>query len=886
MTVLPLETGDAPLEVVGGKGVRLTRLSRAGFPVPGGFILTSSAYERFVDSNRLRATLRELARPALDAEGGGSFERASSRIRERFENAALPADAAAELGRAYRRLGAGEPAVAVRSSATAEDLPGLSFAGLYETFLNVRGEDAVLSAVRRCWASLWTARALGYRRRMGIHREPSMAVVVQRMVDAEVSGVLFTANPVTGERSEAVVNAGYGLGEAIVGGRVTPDAYVVDRGALAVRETTVGPKERMAVAAESGTRLVPVDPARRGEPSLPAPLVEEIVRLGVAAERLLEGAPQDIEWAVAGGKPWLLQSRPITRLPPEPLPDVRWEPPEPDAVLKRIQIVEYVLDPVSKLFEDVYLTEACREPWARWFIRARGVDPLRDGVPSARLLTHVTVNGFAYRRFGVWSRLREEGAAPSRDGRLSRWREKARRGFALYFRLVSRWRRKALPAYLAAIEEWAQVAPGDADDETLLSGIRALARADASYWYDGAYLAIIHARRREYWLRRFLQENAADADLANAGFLGAPRSPAMRARAELRALAEEVRASAALRGLALATPVERLREALRNHADGAAASAALDGYIRRYGHQVYTLDFVEPAMAEDPAQVLQTLQRLVRGPERGPHAQDRTPAVPAARDAGTAFRGFRRWRLRHRAWLARRSHSYREEALFFMGAAWSVLRPLALELGRRLVEAGTLAAPADAFHLTGGELAAASEARRQGRALPRLLRTAERRRALREARKSLRPPHAIGPEDRDAPAATEPDADRGRVLRGSPVSPGRVTGEACVIRSRTDFHKMKPNCILVCPNIAPAWMQLFDQAIGLVTDIGGPLAHGSMLTREYGIPAVMGVDDATKRIASGHRITIDGHRGTVALLSSAGGGFPETCDGVESHGPE
>lgn len=871
MIVLPLETGDASLEVVGGKGMRLTRLSRAGFPVPGGFILTTSAYERFVDSNHMRETLRELARPALDAAGRVSFQRASSRIRERFENAALPSDVAAESGRAYRGLGAGEPAVAVRSSATAEDLPELSFAGLHDTFLNVRGEGAVLWAVRRCWASLWTARALGYRHRMGIDREPSMAVVVQRMVDAEVSGVLFTANPTTGERSEAVVHAGYGLGEAIVGGRVTPDVYLVDRGALEIRETTVGPKERMAVAAESGTRLASVDPARRGEPSLPAPRVKEIVLLGVEVERLLEGAPQDIEWSVAGGKPWLLQSRPITNLPPQPLPNVRWEAPEPDAILKRIQIVEYMLDPVSTLFEEVYLTEACREPWARWFLRARGVDPLRDGLPSARLLTHVTVNGFAYRRFGVWSRLQEEGAAPSRDGRFSKWREKARRGFALYFRLVSRWRRKALPAYLAAIEEWSRVAPGDADDETLLSGIRALARADASYWYDGAYLAIIHARRKEYWLRDFLQGNAADADLANAQFLGALRSPAMRARAELRALAEGVRASAPLRELALATPVKRLREALRNHAAGAAVSAALDGYIDRYGHQVYTLDFVEPTMAEDPTQVLQGLQQSVRDPERGPHAQDRTPSVPASRDAGTAFRGFRRWRLRHRVRLARRSHSHREEALFFVGAAWSVLRPLVLELGRRLVDAGTLAAPADAFHLTSGELAAAGRARRQGRALPHLLRTAEQRRALREARKSLRPPHTIGPEDGDASASAEPDADRGNVLRGSPVSPGRVTGEACVIRSRTDFDKMKPNRILVCPNIAPAWMQLFDQAIGLVTDIGGPAAHGSMVTREYGIPAVMGVNDATRRIASGHRITIDGHRGTVALARCAGG---------------
>lgn len=847
MIVCSLDAGNAPRAVVGGKGRSLARLVRAGFPTPAGFILTTAAYEGFLDANDLRGTLRELARPALDQAGFVSFERAAARIGECFAKATLPTGVAAALRCAYRELGGDEPAAAVRSSATAEDRADLSFAGQQDTFLNVRGECGLLLATRRCWASLWSARALNYRHQMGIdHHAASIAVVVQLMVEASVSGVLFTANPISGARDEAVVNASGGTGDAAAEGRVTPDAYVVNRDTLAIKETG------------------------GGQCTLPAPLLKELVAIGAAVERLGEGAPQDVEWAVGGGKLWLLQARPITNLPPPPLRNVRWEPPEPDAGLERTQLMEHIPGPVSTLFAELYLAEACQEPWARDFARTTGVNPHEAGLlGQAR---HITVNGFAYKRFAPSDLIRRIQTAQVERPFYRRWQARAAYWWDFHFRLAPRWRDGALPSYLATIREWRRVGPESAEDASLLSGIRALAQADADYWFDGAYRTLNQSKSADARLHNLLPANGRGVGFSGAGLLGGLPSRAMRAHGELRAIALGIRACGALRELVLVTPAKRLREAIRHHAGGAATAAAIDRYLDRYGHQIYTLDFAEPTMGEDPTPALQSLQELVRDPGPEPEAEQAAAARrrrAALRDLERFWRGARLGEFRIRLWLARRYYPQREEAMFFLGAAWSALRPLALELGRRFCDAGTLGAPDDIFHLTGDEIAAAIRARGEGCALPQLRRRASERRALLEARRRLRPPLRIpaGEAGASAPSGPDADGDTGRALRGFPISPGVVTGEACVIQSRADFHRMKPGGILVCASAAPAWTQLFGLAVGLVTDIGGQLAHGALVAREYGIPAVSGLNDATERIASGQQIMVDGDRGTVIIIA-------------------
>lgn len=255
--VLSLNDANATLETAGGKGAALSELARAGLPVPGGFHVTTAAYQEFVTStgvaDRIRAELAAAYGPDGDADADTAAG-AGARIRALFEEGPLPSALEQAIAKAYADLGDGARTVAVRSSATAEDLPDLSFAGQQDTYLNISGERALLGAVRKCWASLWTDRALAYRARAGIaHEDVSLAVVVQELVAADAAGVMFTVDPLGGRADRLVVNAAWGLGEAVVSGLVTPDTLVVERAGLVVVEERVAAKEVMTVPTAEGT---------------------------------------------------------------------------------------------------------------------------------------------------------------------------------------------------------------------------------------------------------------------------------------------------------------------------------------------------------------------------------------------------------------------------------------------------------------------------------------------------------------------------------------------------------------------------------------------------------------------------------------------------------
>lgn len=306
--ILPLNSAHATLARVGGKGVNLAELTRAEFPVPRGFCITTEAYQTFAQSNTLHAQIAARLRE-VNANDSESITRASSDIRAWFDSANLALELENAITHAYTDLG-NKIAVAVRSSATAEDLSSLSFAGQQETFLNIVGQTALLDAVKKCWASLWNARALDYRARHKIANDAvALAVVVQEMVLADASGIIFTANPMNGQRGEIIVEASVGLGEAIVSGQVEPDYYVI-RGEQIIEKQINTKTIAITPRAGGGTKHITLDTA---EPTVPN---EQILALAQLATRIAAhfGTPQDIEWAIADGKLWLLQSRPITTL--------------------------------------------------------------------------------------------------------------------------------------------------------------------------------------------------------------------------------------------------------------------------------------------------------------------------------------------------------------------------------------------------------------------------------------------------------------------------------------------------------------------------------------------------------------------------------------------
>jgi phosphoenolpyruvate synthase len=349
------------LSMAGGKGANLGELTQMDVPVPPGFVITTRAYTHFVETNDLQDNIIELA-SQTSADDPISYETTSAKIQAYFARGNIPDDLATTIRAAYAQLDeSSEIAVAVRSSATAEDLPTASFAGQQDTYLNVQGADAVLDAVQKCWASLWTARAIAYRARQGIDpTSVSLAVVVQRLVPADAAGVLFTANPLTGQRDQILINATWGLGEAIVSGQVTPDTVIVDKTDWQVVSSEIATKTVMTVRTDTGTHEQPVPAEQQKRPVLDDPTAVQLARYGVQIATHY-GIPMDIEWAVAGGAIAILQARPITSLPPAPLENVTWEPTVPKTIWMRRQIVEHMPEPLSPLFEDLYLDRGLSE---------------------------------------------------------------------------------------------------------------------------------------------------------------------------------------------------------------------------------------------------------------------------------------------------------------------------------------------------------------------------------------------------------------------------------------------------------------------------------------------------------------------------------------------
>ncbi|MEM8767693.1 MAG: PEP/pyruvate-binding domain-containing protein [Pseudomonadota bacterium] len=849
--VLPLAAPVPSIEAVGGKTRALIRASEAGLPVPPGFCITTACFQEFLRSAGVdAATLAEIRTPGA-AEG----------LRKRLSQAPLPATVVSAIVQAQADLGT--EALAVRSSATAEDLPEASFAGQQETFLNVRGRDALLDAVVGCWLSLYSERAIAYRERFSITPETvAMAVLVQTLVPARAAGVLFTANPNTGARSELLVNVGLGLGETVVSGTVTPDSYVLSRPELTVLSRQLGSKERRLDPASDGglnEQTVPVE--KQAEPALSNRELTAVAKLGLAAEAAAGGIPQDVEFAVSDQGPVLLQSRPITQLPTE----AHWEPPPGAKHLFRRQVVENMAGPLSPLFEDLYLTNALDRSMNELIRRLGLAIRLEEFVETPMFMT---VNGYAYSRIdlqGGWQ--------------LTRLIPKVLWFYVtqlpgLLRTLVERWQKEGLPDYLAVIERWRELDPEQLDNRSLVTGVRELTDADAAYW---GYVTMMvgAAKISEELLRRFLASRWVRAETSTGALLRGFSSETLAVEDALKSLADAV--PEALAASLRSVPVNRLFDTLETLPGGRELAGQLRDHIAGRSQQIFDLDFCETTLSEQPEPVLQAFLQLLTK-DRGAVRDDFSLAREHAERNVEARLG----PLRRRVFVillgwARRYGPNREAALGYVGFGWPVLRRLALTLGQRLVAAGVLTDADDVFYLTGQEFEDAEGLLLRGKSL----RTAiSDRRKLRQARARLHAPARVPERLRlrlgpfDITRFMEPwetqkrgNQDAGHI-EGFAVSPGVVTAEACLIASPADFGRMRPGAILVCPTTTPAWTPLFVLASGLVTDIGGVLAHGSIVAREYGIPAVLGTGNGTQLIRDGEVITVDGSKGIVERASA------------------
>ncbi|MEO8084358.1 MAG: PEP/pyruvate-binding domain-containing protein, partial [Ardenticatenales bacterium] len=839
--VLPLDSPAAILPIAGGKGASLARLSADGLPVPPGFHVTTAAYERFVAANHLAEVIQRAADHASPDEPA-SLERASRVIGALIAQGHVPREVAEAIGAAYAVLGAGDPAVAVRSSATAEDLPEMSFAGQQDTYLNIQGRDAVLDAVKRCWASLWTARAIGYRARHGIaSADVSLAVVVQALVPAETAGILFTANPLTGARDEVMINAAWGLGEAVVGGQVTPDTFVVDKATHVIRRADVADKAVQTIRVDGGTREATVPTALRTAPTLSPEHIARLTELGNRIEDLF-GHPVDVEWAIAGGAIAILQARPITALP-EPRTELDWTTPNPKGKYARSSVIELLPEPLSPLFETMALPR-----WNRAM-----ADMMADlGVSNVlkQLTTLVTINGFAYydytmnprELFGFLTYLL------TRPGLINAHFRGAR----------SNWADKALPHYGQIAAAWAERDVAAAGAVTLLGGADAITDAAADYYLaiQSGILPIAYIGEALFSIAYNKLAKRKGDPPAVTYLLGYDSKPihAEKALFDLAHWASDhpdlAAALHAMPGAAIAAALGGEPPSGVNVDVWNVFTTLIEAHQRDYGDAVYDLDFSKPLPAEDPAPMLEATRSFLAGDARNP--RERQAASAAAREAAsTALR--KRLRGPHGRlvrWLLGGAQTFaplREDALAEVGLGWPQLRRIMRELGSRIVTAGAMDEPDDIYWLTRDEAFTAAWSLDSDERVSDDLRSriAERRERV-AVQRTATPPVALPLKGgatfmgmdftRMMPAHSH--QQDGDTIKGTSASPGRVTGTARVILGPGDFHAMRRGDILVAKITTPAWTPLFALAAAVVTDVGGALSHGSIVAREYGIPAV------------------------------------------------
>jgi pyruvate,water dikinase len=794
MPVLPLGK-DIPADpgVVGGKAANLIALLGLGLPVPRGLVITTEEYAAQAD----RLDLRTRLLPGIQRQDWAAVEQEAQEL---FAAAELPEEFRQELADRWQPL----RAVAVRSSASAEDRAQASFAGQYGTWLDVQGEQELFVAVRRCWASLWSRRALAYRRQRAMDPfSVRMAVLVQEMVPADLSGVLFTRDPVRRDPEHLCVEVGAGLGEAMVSGALAGQVYRLDRRDL---------------------RLVD-GPADHGLAD--AGLLARVGELALRAEAHFQW-PQDVEFAVRGKEVFLLQARPMTAWGP----DVPGEAPDPG----RPSFLDRMMKP--------YVDE-------RYAVAPR---PL-DNILFTRLV-------------GAQMFVMEECGAVFDPGGLDRFRRQIWRpayrlprvrrvGRALLGELVHRFRRLR-PDWLA----WWDSGPrqtllalsGSADIAGLEDG-ELLARADQvlSVWEGilNRRISASIALRAEGLLQCLtaLAVGWRRAGAVVASLMTGLDNPTVALNARLWELSRLARRSPEV----LAAVRDMRPERLRETPEGERFLAAFDGFLEAYGHREGSCWYLTvPTWKRDPRQVWGLLRSLVEAGQRGG-----SPEEVGTRREEDLRRVEGRLRyvpglLALFRWLLSRLrplHAFRETSHFDLTRPLAVLQDMAAEWGARLEARGLLHSAEDVGY------AAYEEVRDwlQGRHPP----VDEIRALILRRRAVYREVNASWQAERFAGKA------RGGALKGIAASPGAARGKVRIIRGEQDFDQLQAGEVLVSLYTNPAWTPLFTMAVAVVTETGGASSHAAIVAREYGIPAVMAVAGATRALQDGQEVLVDGSRGLV-----------------------
>ena len=877
------------LAKVGGKGANLGEMTQAEFPVPPGFCVTTDAYLQFLEGcERERIDAFFEALESLDPLDLKAVASLGSEIREYLKGTVIPEDVAASIGSAWEQTDP-EASYAVRSSATAEDLPGASFAGQQDTYLHIIGKDSIVEHVRACWASLFTDRAIIYRMQNGFpHREVLISVVVQKMILPDVSGILFTVDPVSQHRKILSIDAGFGLGEALVSGTVSADSYKVHKESFAITSRTISEKT-MAIRPKpgGGTFEEQLSEEQSQKQVLTDAQIEQLSKLAVRIEEHY-GSPQDIEWCMEGDALYIVQSRPITSLYPT------LDPLNPDGTLRAyicFNHLQVMTDAMPKLAVSTFML-------LMPFGKAGKLAPSSPYMASAGGRVYIDVTEILRnpklknRYLTVFHNLDEMIALSLKDFvEYPQFKKEAKTAYR--FGLFGPFKRFLFPAMSQLVRVMLYKDPRKAIDrvtEGLLAYESEIQRRLDKSGGFGKKLRLMHDTLGLlfYRMKAFIpfvlsgvlgqrmlarlcgtDMNDPDIQALNRGLVGNVTTDMDLAIGDL---ADVARAHPDVRTCIQGTEPSEILEKLEDLKGGKHFLEAFQSFLDEYGFRANSeINIAQPRWHESPEPVLQMIRGNLVVEDIGGHRRHHEELGKEAEKAGKRliaragkgiFGFFKAWRARRLVSLVRGGMRGREHPKFFMIRFFGMAKKLILQIGEKLEKEGDLSNAKDIFHLEWSEILAIFESPGGADNLKTLVQ--ERKESF-ARHKELYPPGLLTSEGEHVVAQPDfGDIPEG-ALGGSRASAGVIEGRARVILdpAKDILHAGE---ILVAPFTDPGWTPLFVHAAGLVMEVGGELTHGSVVAREYGIPAVVCVRNATKKIQSGQWIRVDGDRGYVEFI--------------------
>jgi pyruvate,water dikinase len=857
------EIDQTQVALVGGKGAHLGKLSRIeGIRVPAGFCVTTEAFQRITaEARSIDDRLDRLSR--LKPDDREAIRTLSAEIRRILEGIAIPDDLTAAITRPLARLGE-QGAYAVRSSATAEDLPTASFAGQQDTYLNVVGPPAILQHISRCWASLFTERAVTYRLRNGFdHRKVHMAVVVQQMVFPQASGILFTADPVTSNRKVVSVETCFGLGEALVSGLVNADVYKVRGGEIVAKAVAT---KRLAVHASQagGTQEQAIEPERQEQPALTDAQVVHLAQLGRRIEAHF-GRPQDIEWCLVDDAFHIVQSRPITTL--FPIPAAGDGENHVYVSVGHGQMMTDAMKPLGLSFFLLITPAPMHEAGGRLFVdvtqrlaspasRAGLLEVFGKSDPLLRdALETVLERGDFIRS------VPDEGPGGAPASGAPAPPAPIETDPAIVAELIGRTQ-----ASIATLKGDIRTKSGSALLDFILADIQELKRILFDLESHQVFMSAMEAT---WWLNEQLHAWLGEKNAADTLTQSVLHNVTSEMGLALLDVADVIRPHPEVVDFLQHVEDEGFLDELVKLEGGPEARDAIRAYLDKYGMRcVGEIDITKPRWSERPSTLVPIILGNIKNFEPGAgerrfeqgrqeawdKEQEQLERVRALPDGEWKAEEVKRMIDRVRTFIG-----YREYPKYGMVSRYFVYKQALLEEAERLVQGQVLREKEDIFYLTFSEL---HDVVRTNQVDDQLIR--QREDAFRSY-EALTPPRVLTSDGEGIAGAYRRDDLPAGALVGLAVSAGTVEGRARVILDMAEAD-LEPGDILVTAYTDPSWTPLFIAINGLVTEVGGLMTHGAVIAREYGLPAVVGVEHATRLIRDGQRIRVHGTDGYVEVL--------------------